>query len=363
MRHHVYSWRRREVSVADATLLDRAADPADTDSRADGDLILTGFSTLNCADQEILLMLDVHELRPAEVGSRLGLRPSAVSMRATRARDALAEAYLVAHTRPGDSTHCERVRRDYGRYVRGRLSAGCARRVKAHLATCPRCSAVVVELSDVNRALRGLPIFTGIGASTHGIGRFLPGLHGLHGGSHAGTATIATKIGVAAATVGLTTTAGFVIAAAANRPIHPGLDSHRRPSAQLAPQTPSTPASHQQPSSRPARKSTVASSILVVPPPPRRTVDAPVSTRPPSSVAKAPTTLDSEPKRDPTPTPAPTPTPTPRATPKPTSTPTPPLTPPTPTPDQVEPSPVFTITLPNPNPNPMPMPWVPWVLS
>jgi len=214
MRHRVFADTRREVSVSDPALLDSLVEPVDVELAVDGELILAGFNTLPSIDKQILLMLDVQELRPAEVGSRLGLRPSAVSMRAARARDALAEAYLVAHTQPGKSHDCERVRNEYGRYVRGRLPAVCSRKVKAHLEGCSRCRATVGELADVNRALRGLPLFAGVASGKHGIGW-------LFAGSHGGPSAVAAKVAVAAAGLGVATTAGFVIAASVAGPHHP----------------------------------------------------------------------------------------------------------------------------------------------
>jgi RNA polymerase sigma factor (sigma-70 family) len=168
MRHRLYSSNSREIAVADDAVLDKPFSDRGTDERADRELLRTAFDALTPQEQEVLLLLDVHELRPAEVASRLGLRASALSMRAARARGALAEAFLVAHLQPGADAQCESVRRNLGRYVRGTLSGTRSRFVRDHLLECDSCTAAMAELTEVNRALRAIPIFALPIASPHG---------------------------------------------------------------------------------------------------------------------------------------------------------------------------------------------------
>ena len=121
MRHRLYSTNQREILVDDEAVLDRVVFDRGSDDRADRVLLRRAFASLSASEQEVLLLLDVQELRPAEAAARLGIQASTLSMRAARARDALAEAYLVAH--------------------------GCA-----------SCASATAELTDVNRGLRAFGV-------------------------------------------------------------------------------------------------------------------------------------------------------------------------------------------------------------
>jgi RNA polymerase sigma factor (sigma-70 family) len=213
MRHRLYSQNRHEYTVEDMTILDVPVTDRDPDGHTDQELLKVAFDTLTSHEQEVLLLLDVQELRPSEVGERLGLRPSALSMRATRARAALAEAYLVAHLRPAQDAACESVRQNLGRHVRGTLSASRARHVAEHVDTCDRCRESLLELTDVNRALRAIPIFGGAVAAPRGIRSITRRLHSVPH-LHGGIGPFAVKAALVLATLGVGTSAAIVLAAA-----------------------------------------------------------------------------------------------------------------------------------------------------
>jgi len=213
MRHRLYSTNRREYSVADESVLDRPVEDRAADERADHVLLKQAFDSLGPQEQEVLLLLDVHELRPSEVCDRLGLRASALSMRVARARSALAEAYLVAHIRPAAQPDCQATRQQLGRHVRGKLSALRSRQVTTHLNECDPCTDALAEVTKVNRSLRALPIF-GLPSAPRGWRAALRALRG----SHALGAPTAAKVAVVAATIAAGSGAAISLVSAPDRP-------------------------------------------------------------------------------------------------------------------------------------------------
>src|SRR5207248_1679205 len=144
------------------------------------------------------------------------LRASALSMRANRARNTLAEAYLVAHVQPGPSTECRTTRQLLGRHTRGTLSTLRTRHVGAHLETCDACAEAAAEIANVNRSLRAIPIFFAVpsAAAPHGWRALL---HGLRGHVGAGPTVMKAAVVVAA----LAASAGAAVALA-SAPQHSG---------------------------------------------------------------------------------------------------------------------------------------------
>ena len=125
------------------------------------------FASLPERWQLVLWHVEVESQKPAEVAPLLGMTPNAVSALAYRAREGLRQAYLSMHAADVDDDACERTRAELGAYVRGGLSRRDATRVEEHLQGCRRCTALYLELAEVNSNLRAVlaPLLLG-GAAT-----------------------------------------------------------------------------------------------------------------------------------------------------------------------------------------------------
>ena len=331
IRHRVYDTDRREMLVGEDALLDRGVEDRDAATRADADIVARAFRGLPSQQQEVLLHLDVHGERPGQVATRLGLSASALAMRASRARSALAEAYLVEHAQEPENPRCREVRRKLGRFVRGTMSDGQANSVRDHLNGCLRCREAVLELRDLNRVLRGLPLLLAVPVATSGAKfgvKALVGLRALH----------STKLGQAGtyATAGVATVAvGVAVAVAATS----GSGHPSRPSAPSSPAA--VVAAVNAPSTSPGPAARTSAAATTSRPSPSATARTPTQSPRPSSpgpipavpvsvtsrVPTASATPTPTPTTTPTPTPSPSPTPTPTPTQSPTQTPTPVPTP------------------------------------
>ena len=119
--------------------------------------------------QLVLWHTEVEGQKPADVAPLLGMTPNAVSALAYRAREGLRQAYLSMHARDVADDACERTRGELGAYVRGGLSRRDAARVERHLADCRACTALYLELLEVNSNLRGVlaPLLLGGAAAAY----------------------------------------------------------------------------------------------------------------------------------------------------------------------------------------------------
>ncbi|KQW48403.1 hypothetical protein ASC77_06480 [Nocardioides sp. Root1257] len=127
------------------------------------------FASLPERWQLVLWHTEVEEQKPAEVAPLLGMTPNAVSALAYRAREGLRQAYLSMHAGDLDDDACERTRAELGAYVRGGLSRRDATRVEQHLQECRACTALYLELIEVNSNLRALlaPLLLGGAAAAY----------------------------------------------------------------------------------------------------------------------------------------------------------------------------------------------------
>ncbi len=127
------------------------------------------FASLPERWQLVLWHTEVEGQRPAEVGPLLGISANAVSQLAHRAREGLRQAFVSMHVHDtGDPrTACQATRANLGAYIRAGLSRREAARVSAHLECCRPCTAIYLELVEVDGDLRGLlaPLLLG-GAAT-----------------------------------------------------------------------------------------------------------------------------------------------------------------------------------------------------
>ncbi|WP_262852352.1 sigma-70 family RNA polymerase sigma factor [Mumia quercus] len=126
------------------------------------------FASLPERWQLVLWHLDVEGAKPADVAPMLGMTANGVSALAYRAREGLRQSYLQLHLADTAEEQCRWTTEHLGAYVRQGLGKRDSVRVREHLDECARCTAVYLELVEVNSGLRGLlaPILLGsVGAA------------------------------------------------------------------------------------------------------------------------------------------------------------------------------------------------------
>ncbi|MFC7493774.1 MULTISPECIES: sigma-70 family RNA polymerase sigma factor [unclassified Nocardioides] len=304
------------------------------------------FASLPERWQLVLWHTEVESQKPAEVAQLLGMTPNAVSALAYRAREGLRQAYLTMHAADITDDACERTRGELGAYVRGGLARRDAARVEQHLEHCRPCTALYLELTEVNSNLRALlaPLLLGGAAAAYAASA--------GGGAVTGIAFLIDRAkdlvlahGPTAAVAGAAASA--VVAGAA---ITLYQQAPEPPSAGEPPVISSTPSVFDA-DPRPLRRASDPAAA-------RRTTDADVSPDAPAAVPSTapdptgPPTPTSGPSEEPDPTgrPEPTDEPEPTEEPEPTTppseppgTPTPvPTPPPTAGPPTAEPAPTRT---------------------
>jgi RNA polymerase sigma factor (sigma-70 family) len=241
--------------------------------------------------QLVLWHLEVEGQKPAEVAPLLGMTPNSVSALAYRAREGLRQAYLQMHSADISDADCQWVHDRLGAYVRKGLSRRDAAKVEEHLRTCRKCTALFLELSEVNSSMAGVigPIV--LGTATMGyLGAAAP--VGLWGGVWGGliaafgtakeavaaNAKVAIGIGAAAGVAGIATIA--VLAANSGNETPPS--AVQSPGITTSPTlppttTPSTPT----PTSSPTPRQNTGGNgtpVVFVPPPATRTPSTPPNT-------------------------------------------------------------------------------------
>jgi RNA polymerase sigma factor (sigma-70 family) len=178
------------------------------------------FASLPERWQLVLWHLEVEGQKPADIAPLLGMSANSVSALAYRAREGLRQAFLTMHISDLTETDCRWVNEHLGAFIRRGLSKRDAGKVQAHLDDCRRCTAMYLELTEVNSNLAGIiaPLLlgaaaTGYLASTGGVGA--AGVLGLLSkvkefvGANSGAATaggvaagVATAAAVAVVTLG-----------------------------------------------------------------------------------------------------------------------------------------------------------------
>jgi RNA polymerase sigma factor (sigma-70 family) len=127
------------------------------------------FASLPERWQMVLWHLEVEGQKPADIAPLLGMSANSVSALAYRAREGLRQAFLTAHLSDTGDEECRWVTGQLGAYVRGGLSKRDSAKVKAHLDGCRRCTAVYLELTEVNDNLAGIiaPLLLGGAAAAY----------------------------------------------------------------------------------------------------------------------------------------------------------------------------------------------------
>jgi RNA polymerase sigma factor (sigma-70 family) len=148
---------KRVRTTGDEAELDRAiefVDPAEM--RFEQSTAAAAFASLPERWQMVLWHLDVEGQKPAQIAPLLGMSPNSVSALAYRAREGLRVAYLDGHLAPPLDDSCRRTTAQLAPYVRKGLSARETAAVEEHLDSCARCTALYLELAEVNSNLAGL---------------------------------------------------------------------------------------------------------------------------------------------------------------------------------------------------------------
>ena len=114
------------------------------------------FASLPERWQAVLWHTEVEGEKPAAIAPLLGLTANGVSALAYRAREGLRQAYLQQHLADVAGDRCRWTTERLGAYVRGGLTKRENQNVREHLDDCAKCTAVYLELVEVNSALPAL---------------------------------------------------------------------------------------------------------------------------------------------------------------------------------------------------------------
>jgi RNA polymerase sigma factor (sigma-70 family) len=147
----------RATPTDDLTPYETAEPEADTVIAGfEGGAAAKAFASLPERWQLVLWHLEVEGQKPADVAPLLGMSPNSVSALAYRAREGLRQAYLQMHTADLVDPDCEWTHAKLGAYVRKGLSRRDVQKVENHLDGCRRCTAMYLELDEVNSSLAAI---------------------------------------------------------------------------------------------------------------------------------------------------------------------------------------------------------------
>ncbi|MFE4196172.1 sigma-70 family RNA polymerase sigma factor [Paenarthrobacter sp. NPDC056912] len=208
---------RRTPPATDHAILDSAVvdgDPVLGD--LESSIVARAFKSLPERWQAVLWHLDIEGLKPAAAAPFVGLSPNGVSSLAIRAREGLRQAYLQQHISQAVDGSCAEFAGQLGKYARNALKRTTEEKVSAHLESCAKCTALLMELNDVEGAMRGIlfPLVTGIAFTPAAVAAF--GASTAAGGSGAvGTAVSGIAAGPRGVSKVLQLTAAVVLGAVA----------------------------------------------------------------------------------------------------------------------------------------------------
>lgn len=156
---------RRTQAVGDESSLDTVAVDTDRVLEAfESSTMVKAFTSLPERWQAVLWHVDIEGLKPAAAAPFIGLSANGVSSLAIRAREGLRQAYLQSHIGLASDDSCFEYSSQLGKYARDGLKRTSREKVKAHLETCSKCTAVLVELNDVQSSMRAVvfPLVAGV---------------------------------------------------------------------------------------------------------------------------------------------------------------------------------------------------------
>ncbi|MFJ6419044.1 sigma-70 family RNA polymerase sigma factor, partial [Paeniglutamicibacter sp. NPDC091659] len=160
-----YNTKEKRLSLTDEfAMFDQANEHADpVMSQFESGIVVDAFRSLPERWQAVLWYLEVDDMKPADVAPLLGLAPNGVSALAVRAREGLRQAYLQCHIQKSPEKTCKFTSTHLGTYIRGKLTPRNEAKVDQHLSECSKCTAALLQLDEVNSAMRGViaPLFLG----------------------------------------------------------------------------------------------------------------------------------------------------------------------------------------------------------
>ncbi|MGZ0151933.1 sigma-70 family RNA polymerase sigma factor [Kribbella sp. WER1] len=278
------------------------------------------FASLPERWQAVLWHTEVEGEKPAAIAPLLGLTANGVSALAYRAREGLRQAYLQQHLADVAGDRCRWTTERLGAYVRGGLTKRENKNVREHLDECAKCTAVYLELVEVNSALPALlaPALLG----TAGLG-YLAAASGAKVGLVGFFVTGWKKVTENSTRTAVGAGAVVVVAVAATLAAMALTGNHTPPAAIDQPSQPSQPtAPPANPTQQPTQPPVKPPVKPTAKPPATKPTQPPASnptTAPTSAPTSAPTTAPSTPAPTQTTT-VPTPPPTTPTPPKPTPT-------------------------------------------
>jgi RNA polymerase sigma factor (sigma-70 family) len=158
----------RATPTDDLTPYESAEESPDTVIAGfEGGAAAKAFASLPERWQLVLWHLEVEGQKPADVAPLLGMSANSVSALAYRAREGLRQAYLQMHTGDLVDPDCRWTHAKLGAYVRKGLSRRDVQKVETHLDGCRKCTAMYLELDEVNASLAALlgPLVLGAAAT------------------------------------------------------------------------------------------------------------------------------------------------------------------------------------------------------
>lgn len=275
------------------------------------DTVVSGFESATAAKafaslperwQQVLWHTEVEGQKPADIAVMLGMSANSVSALAYRAREGLRQAFVTMHANDAAEDVCATVRADLGAYIRGGTSRRTSIKIEEHLSDCRECTAIYLELTEVNSHLGAIlaPALLGTAgagylAAAHGVAAkgVLLGVGHWLWNTPAGKATTVTG-GVAAAGVAV----AVAVAATSGSPA-PVVAAPPPPAVtSTAPTTPVvTPPSTTPPTTPPSKAPVIAPARVTVPPTTTPTTPPVISPPPPTgpTIIQAPAGVSAPP--------------------------------------------------------------------
>jgi len=258
--------------------------------------------------QLVLWHLEVEGQKPAEVAPLLGMSPNSVSALAYRAREGLRQAYLQMHSADVGDADCRWTHDKLGAYVRKGLSRRDAAKVEEHLRTCRKCTALFVELTEVNSSMAGViapavlgsasMAYLGATGSSSALGGFIAALDRVKEAILV-QGKVAVGVGAAAGVAGIAAIAA-IVANSGTSTLPPSVDEPiPGVTTPATPTTGPTPTATPTPSAEPEETGGTGESPAVVVP--RTSTPTPI--QPPFTPLPTPTIPKPEPTTPVTPTP------------------------------------------------------------
>ena len=228
---------QRATPTGDLTPFDPGVPFTDTAVAGfEGGAAAKAFASLPERWQLVLWHLEVENQKPADIAPLLGMSANSVSALAYRAREGLRQAFLNMHSGDLVDEGCRETHELLGGYVRGALAKRDSAKVEDHLDHCRPCTAVYLELTEVNTSLGALlgPVLLGAAATAYlGTGGTLGGAAGLLALLDRGKDAVLANGAVAAGAAGAVGIAAVAVVAITTQHGHPA--PRDRPAAAVAP--------------------------------------------------------------------------------------------------------------------------------